>query len=107
MRTFLAAAFACTLTTAASAQVSDATRAANAAFAQTLPWADREDEDFANSGFNAGPEIASIGAPDGRVIWDFRAYDFLHGATLACLRALGSSVSVTASIRCAASTSPI
>src|SRR5690606_28882886 len=79
MRTFLAAAFACTLTTAASAQVSDATRAANAAFAQTLPWADREDEDFANSGFIAGPEIASIGAPDGRVIWDFRAYDFLQG----------------------------
>ncbi|MFN3463116.1 MAG: alkyl/aryl-sulfatase [Terricaulis sp.] len=79
MRTLLTAALACALTTAASAQVSDATRAANAAFAQTLPWADREDEDFANRGFIAGPDVASLRAPDGRVIWDFRAYDFLQG----------------------------
>jgi alkyl sulfatase BDS1-like metallo-beta-lactamase superfamily hydrolase len=79
MRTIAAVFLAFALTTSASAQVSDATRAANAAFSRTLPWSDREDEDFAARGFMAGPEFAAIGATDGRVVWDFRAYDFLSG----------------------------
>jgi alkyl sulfatase BDS1-like metallo-beta-lactamase superfamily hydrolase len=79
MRTLAATFLALALTTTASAQVSDATRAANAAFAQTLPWSDREDEDFAARGFIAGPEFAGIGATDGRIVWNFRAYDFLQG----------------------------
>jgi alkyl sulfatase BDS1-like metallo-beta-lactamase superfamily hydrolase len=79
MRTILAAALACALTGAASAQVSDATRTSNAAFSQTLPWADREDEDFANRGFVAASDQQQIRAADGRVIWDFTAYNFLQG----------------------------
>ncbi|MGD9966775.1 MAG: alkyl/aryl-sulfatase [Hyphomonadaceae bacterium] len=80
MRALWAAVFACALTTTASAQVSDATRAANAALAQTLPWADREDEDFANRGFISAYDQPQIRSADGtRVVWDFAAYDFLQG----------------------------
>lgn len=63
----------------AYAQATDSTRAANAATAQTLPWADREDEDFAARGFVAAPEAPQIRGADGRVVWDFTAYDFLQG----------------------------
>ncbi|MGD9980623.1 MAG: alkyl/aryl-sulfatase [Hyphomonadaceae bacterium] len=80
MRTIAATLFAIALTTTASAQVSDATRAANTAFAQTLPWSDREDEDFATRGFIAASEQSQIRSNDGsRVIWDFTAYNFLQG----------------------------
>jgi alkyl sulfatase BDS1-like metallo-beta-lactamase superfamily hydrolase len=81
MRTLATLILALTLTTTAGAQVSDATRAANAAFAQTLPWADREDEDFANRGFVAANEMQQIRTADGsRVAWDFSVYNFLQGA---------------------------
>lgn len=81
MRIIWAALCAFALTTTASAQVSDATRAANAAFAQTLPWTDREDEDFANRGFVAANETQQIRTADGsRVAWDFSVYNFLQGA---------------------------
>ncbi len=63
----------------AHAQATDATRAANAQMAQTLPWADREDEDFAARGFIAGWDQPQIRAADGRVIWDFSAYNFVQG----------------------------
>lgn len=80
MRAILAAALLFALTGAASAQVSDATRASNAAFSQTLPWGDREDEDFANRGFVAAYDQQQIRTADGsRVVWDFSAYDFLRG----------------------------
>ncbi|MEZ5957370.1 MAG: alkyl sulfatase dimerization domain-containing protein [Hyphomonadaceae bacterium] len=79
MRAILAAALLYAFSGAASAQVTDATRAANATFAQTLPWADREDEDFANRGFVAASDQLQIRAADGRVVWDFTAYDFLQG----------------------------
>jgi alkyl sulfatase BDS1-like metallo-beta-lactamase superfamily hydrolase len=79
MRTLWAAVFACALATAASAQVSDATRASNAAMSQTLPWSDREDEDFANRGFVAASDQPQIRAADGHVVWDFNAYNFLQG----------------------------
>ncbi len=79
MRIIWAALCAFALTTSASAQVSDSTRAANAAFAQTLPWSDREDEDFAVRGFVAASEQPQIRTADGRVVWDFTAYNFLQG----------------------------
>jgi len=64
---------------AAHAQATDSTRAANAQMAQTLPWADREDEDFAARGFIATWDAPQIRAADGRVVWDFTAYEFLQG----------------------------
>ena len=80
MRVILAAALMCVFGGAASAQVSDATRASNAAFSQTLPWGDREDEDFATRGFISAYDQPQIRTADGsRVVWDFTAYDFLHG----------------------------
>ncbi|MCL4715628.1 MAG: MBL fold metallo-hydrolase [Hyphomonadaceae bacterium] len=72
-------AFALALTGAAQAQVTDATRAANAELARTLPWSDREDEDFAARGFIAAWDQPQIRAADGHVVWDFTAYDFLQG----------------------------
>ncbi|MBL8537615.1 MAG: MBL fold metallo-hydrolase [Hyphomonadaceae bacterium] len=63
----------------AQAQATDATRRSNAAMAQTLPWSDREDEDFATRGFVAAWDQPQIRAPDGRVVWDFTAYNFLQG----------------------------
>ena len=65
------------LTGAAQAQVTDQTRAANAQMSQTLPWADREDEDFASRGFIAQWDQPQIRAADGHVVWDFNAYNFL------------------------------
>jgi alkyl sulfatase BDS1-like metallo-beta-lactamase superfamily hydrolase len=79
MRIAMMAALGLAFIGPAHAQVSEATRAANAEMSRALPWSDREDEDFASRGFIAGPEYAGIGAADGRVVWDFRAYDFLHG----------------------------
>jgi alkyl sulfatase BDS1-like metallo-beta-lactamase superfamily hydrolase len=81
MRVILAAALMCVFGGAASAQVSEATRASNAAFSQTLPWGDREDEDFATRGFISAYDQPQIRTADGsRVVWDFTAYDFLRGA---------------------------
>jgi alkyl sulfatase BDS1-like metallo-beta-lactamase superfamily hydrolase len=79
MRFLAVLALVCALYGAAQAQVSETTRASNAEMSRTLPWSDREDEDFAARGFMAGPEYAGIGGADGRVVWDFRAYVFLHG----------------------------
>lgn len=67
------------LTGAAQAQVTDATRSVNAEMARALPWSDREDEDFASRGFIAAYDQPQIRASDGRVVWDFTAYNFLDG----------------------------
>lgn len=79
MRFVAMLAFALALTSAAQAQVTDATRAANAELARTLPWSDREDEDFAARGFVAAWDQPQIRAADGHVVWDFTAYNFLQG----------------------------
>jgi len=79
MRFVAIAALVLALSSAASAQVSDATRASNAAMSQTLPWSDREDEDFAARGFIAAFDQPQIRAADGHVVWDFNAYNFLQG----------------------------
>jgi alkyl sulfatase BDS1-like metallo-beta-lactamase superfamily hydrolase len=63
----------------AHAQATSATRAANVRMGEALPWADREDEDFAARGFIAAPTEPQVRAEDGRVVWDFTAYNFLQG----------------------------
>ena len=60
-----------------TAQVTDATRSANAELSQSLNWADAEDEDFAQRGFIAAWDQPQIRTADGRVAWDFTAYNFL------------------------------
>ena len=68
------------LSGAAQAQVSDATRAANAEMSRVLPWSDREDEEFATRGFIGASDQQQIRTADGsRVVWDFAAYNFLQG----------------------------
>ncbi len=66
------------LALAHAAPASEATRAANAAAAQSLP-ADAEDEDFAARGFIAASADTVIKAADGSAVWDFSAYEFLQG----------------------------
>jgi alkyl sulfatase BDS1-like metallo-beta-lactamase superfamily hydrolase len=80
MRALIVVSMLAALPGLAHAQASEATRAANTAFAETLPWADREDEDFASRGFIAEWDQPQIRATDGRVIWDFTAYNFVQGA---------------------------
>ncbi|MGD9815886.1 MAG: alkyl/aryl-sulfatase [Hyphomonadaceae bacterium] len=79
MRAIAALLLTAALATSAHAQATDTTRAANADMARALPWADREDEDFASRGFFAGPEAPQIRTADGALVWDFTAYDFLQG----------------------------
>jgi alkyl sulfatase BDS1-like metallo-beta-lactamase superfamily hydrolase len=67
------------LSTMAQAQVSEATRALNAEMSRLLPWSDREDEAFATRGFIAAWDQPQIRTSDGRVVWDFSAYNFLQG----------------------------
>ena len=59
---------------------SPVTRAANSSLVETLPLADREDEDFAARGFIAAWPEAQIRTADGRVAWDFNAYANLAAA---------------------------
>ncbi|HET9230782.1 MAG TPA: alkyl sulfatase dimerization domain-containing protein [Vitreimonas sp.] len=47
---------------------------------RALPWSDREDEDFATRGFIATWDQPQIRTADGRVVWDFTAYNFLEGS---------------------------
>lgn len=72
----LALAFAPSL---AYAQATSATREINVSAAADLPFADREDEDFAARGFIAAWPENEIRGADGNVVWNFRAYDFLQG----------------------------
>jgi len=58
-----------------------ATKAANAAFAKTLPSNDARDQEFATRGFMAPMPNEPINTPDGRSAWDVRAYDFAKGNT--------------------------
>ncbi len=79
MRILCALAMCAALTQGAHAEVSIATRAANAEMARALPFADVEDEDFARRGFISAWSEPQIRAADGRVVWDFTAYDYLRG----------------------------
>ncbi len=49
-------------------------------FRANFALGDREDEDFANRGFvSAYDQQQSRTADNSRLVWDFTAYDFLHG----------------------------
>jgi alkyl sulfatase BDS1-like metallo-beta-lactamase superfamily hydrolase len=61
-----------------AAPASEATRAANAAVASTLP-PENQDSDFAQRGFVAASSDATIKSESGATVWDFSAYDFLEG----------------------------
>jgi alkyl sulfatase BDS1-like metallo-beta-lactamase superfamily hydrolase len=56
------------------------TLAANAETAKTAPFADTRDLDFAAKGFLGTRADPLIKAPDGRVVWDLSAFDFLKGS---------------------------
>lgn len=58
---------------------SSATKAAQAALAKTLPFADRQDFDFASRGFVGTRADPIIKRADGAVVWDLNAYDFVKG----------------------------
>ncbi|OFX01118.1 MAG: alkyl sulfatase, partial [Alphaproteobacteria bacterium RIFCSPHIGHO2_12_FULL_63_12] len=62
----------------AQAPASDATKASNAAVAAGAPQ-DNEDEDFASRGFIAAPAEGDIKDANGKLVWDFRNYDFVKG----------------------------
>ncbi|MBU6372570.1 MAG: MBL fold metallo-hydrolase [Alphaproteobacteria bacterium] len=64
----------------AAEPASAATKAANAAMAAQLNWADKEEEDFATRGFVAAWPEPQIKTADGRVAWDFSAFDTVKGA---------------------------
>jgi alkyl sulfatase BDS1-like metallo-beta-lactamase superfamily hydrolase len=51
-----------------------ATRAANQALLQSLPFSDRQDFDDAQRGLMARPDALTIRAADGRVVWDLESY---------------------------------
>lgn len=58
---------------------SAATKAAQAALAKTLPFADRQDFDFASRGYLGTRTDPLIKRADGGVVWDLNAYSFLKG----------------------------
>ena len=75
-----AAAFAAICAPAHAADpASPATKAANAAMAATLNWDDKEEEEFAARGFVAAWPEKQIKTADGRVAWDFSAFDTVVG----------------------------
>ncbi|RJF87206.1 MBL fold metallo-hydrolase [Oleomonas cavernae] len=52
---------------------------ANRQFLATLPLDDRQEIEFAQRGFIAAPEEKVVKTAEGKVVWDFTAYDFLKG----------------------------
>ncbi len=80
----LAALVACSTTqqsveTVAKPAATSATLAANAAFNETLPWADNEDEALAARGFIATLDDPVIRGAKGQVVYDLSAFDFAEG----------------------------
>ncbi|MBL8775199.1 MAG: MBL fold metallo-hydrolase [Acidimicrobiales bacterium] len=61
-------------------QATEATRAAIAEMAASLPMHDRQDFADATRGFLGRSEQRQVTADDGRVVWDLDAYDFLRSA---------------------------
>ncbi len=74
---------ACTVSGApvapSNGEATEATVAANEAFAQGLPWDDDSEAQLAGKGFIATLEDPKIRAADGRVVFDASAYDFADG----------------------------
>jgi alkyl sulfatase BDS1-like metallo-beta-lactamase superfamily hydrolase len=62
------------------ADASEATRAANEAFAEGLAWEDTRDFDDAARGLIAPlPDGGRVRGADGQLVWDLSRFDFLHG----------------------------
>lgn len=74
-----AAATAVAVSAVAGEPPSPVTVARQAEVARTLPFEDKQDFDFAARGFVASRADPRITAPDGHVVWDLSAYDFLKG----------------------------
>lgn len=55
----------------------EATRAANAAVLQQLPFGDKQDFEFAQRGFIARPKSLIITGDKGKVVWDMESYKFI------------------------------
>jgi alkyl sulfatase BDS1-like metallo-beta-lactamase superfamily hydrolase len=58
---------------------SDSTRAAQAKLKAELPFADRQDYEFASRGYIGDREDPIIRRADGGVVWNLAAYDFVKG----------------------------
>jgi alkyl sulfatase BDS1-like metallo-beta-lactamase superfamily hydrolase len=56
----------------------DATKAANARVLERLPFADRQDFEFAHRGFIARPKSLVIRDASGKVVWDMDSYGFIR-----------------------------
>jgi len=54
-----------------------ATQAANKKVLQTLPFADKQDFEFAQRGFIARPKVLTIMGDQGNVVWDMESYKFI------------------------------
>ena len=59
----------------------EVTKAAQAAFAKTLPLEDKQDFDFASRGYIGTRTDPLIKRADGVVAWNLAAYDFIKGDT--------------------------
>jgi len=62
---------------AASKPATAATQAANKKVLQTLPFADKQDFEFAQRGFIARPKVLTITGDQGKVVWDMESYKFI------------------------------
>jgi alkyl sulfatase BDS1-like metallo-beta-lactamase superfamily hydrolase len=65
--------------TAAPKPATSFTRDANAAALTRLPMSDTQDFELADRGFIATAAEPQVKAADGKLVWDFTAYDFLKG----------------------------
>jgi alkyl sulfatase BDS1-like metallo-beta-lactamase superfamily hydrolase len=79
MKPWIAAALLACSTPAWAQPASEATAAANAGAAASLPFADAEDEEFAARGFIAAAPEPQIKSASGAVLWDFTAYKDVSG----------------------------
>ena len=62
---------------AESKDATEATKKANAAVLKALPFADKQDFEFAHRGFIARPKSLIIKDANGKVVWDMESYQFI------------------------------
>ena len=60
-----------------SKAATEATKTANAGVLKELPFADKQDFEFAHRGFIARPKSLIIKDSKGNVVWDMDAYNFI------------------------------
>ena len=64
-------------TAAEPKDATEATQAANAAVLQQLPFADKQDFEFAQRGFIARPKSLIIKDTNGKTVWNMESYNFI------------------------------